>query len=158
MKRTKTGKRCKAHSLAGSDFCFFHDSESAEVRQLGRRMGGFGRQSSRTETPFPACDIATNEGLVEFMKALMNDTWKLGRSVGRARALCHIADLLRDLVSAQHSTEQEADEQWKQLMIQQRDIRRSSESLKEIHDIEDQILRSIDLERSSLSSSSSGHT
>ncbi len=103
IKRTKTGKPCKANALAGSDFCFFHDPESAEVRELGHRMGGLANRASRPETPFPECNITTDEGLIEFMKALMDDTWKLGKSVGRARALCHMADLLSDLVKVHSS-------------------------------------------------------
>jgi hypothetical protein len=45
------GSPCEAHAQTGSNFCFFHDPQSAEERQLARIKGG--RERSRRTVVLP---------------------------------------------------------------------------------------------------------
>lgn len=61
-------------------------------------MGGYNRHRTRP-APFPDCDVTTAKGLIDFISILIHDTWKLGDSVGRARALCNMTQLQSELVN-----------------------------------------------------------
>lgn len=43
---TKTGKRCQAKPITGSEYCFSHDANSAAARAAAHKLGG-----ERTRTP-----------------------------------------------------------------------------------------------------------
>ncbi len=116
-KTTKTGKRCKAYAQAGSDFCFTHDPKSAPARRIARKLGGYNsRQTPRS--PFPKCDVSTAKGLIAFVDALIHETWSLGNSVGRVRALSQLTQLqnelvnLRDAEKRKEKEDREFEEDW----------------------------------------------
>lgn len=99
VKMTKTGKRCKSYTQAGSDYCFTHDPDSAPARRIARKLGGYNsRQTPRSQ--FPKCDVSTAKGLIAFVDALIHETWNLGNSASRVRALSQLTQIQNELVNA----------------------------------------------------------
>lgn len=90
--KTKNGKSCRAFSQSNSDFCFTHDPRRAAERKRARLIGGFNHQALRRR-PFPRCDLNSASGLRDFVGEVIQDTWRLGSSIGRARVLCQLTQL-----------------------------------------------------------------
>lgn len=96
--KTKDRKPCRAFAQSTSDFCFTHDPNRAAERHRARLIGGYNHQALR-QRPFPKCDLTRPIGLRNFIKELIQDTWRLGSSVGRARALAQLIQLQNDVIS-----------------------------------------------------------
>lgn len=90
--KTKNGKPCRAFSQSNSDFCFTHDPNRAAERKRARLIGGYNNLALRRR-PFPKCELDNASGLLDFVGELIKDTWRLGNSIGRNRALCQLTQL-----------------------------------------------------------------
>jgi len=68
------GTPCQANALKDSDFCFFHDPDSADKRQAARRAGGVERSKRAAVLPTdtPDLPLKTSADVVALLAQTIN--------------------------------------------------------------------------------------
>ena len=89
----RDGRPCQAWSVAGSEFCFWHDPARAADRARASANGGHARHgrhlvSTDDGEPVSVADVADVLALLE---RAVNDVLTLENSIARARALGYLA-------------------------------------------------------------------
>lgn len=65
-----SGDTCKARVIKGGDFCFFHNPDSKEERQLAVKNGGF--NSRKNNLDLPKRVIRTSNDIVLVLEETLN--------------------------------------------------------------------------------------
>jgi hypothetical protein len=96
--QTKNGNPCRAYAQSNSTLCFTHDPAIAAERRRARLIGGYNHRARKIR-PFPLLNVSTPASLKAFLEVLIRDTWQLGNSVNRTRALCQLTKLQKDIIT-----------------------------------------------------------
>lgn len=89
----ENGEKCRAYAIKGSEYCFFHDPDSAKKRAEARKKGGFNRRvlKNNKHEYFP---IRTVNDVNTILESAINEACSLESSQSQLRTvgyLCHIA-------------------------------------------------------------------
>jgi hypothetical protein len=91
---TKKGQRCRAPSLPGSDFCFFHDPKHATERAAAQSAGGRCGRIKALPGDTPDVDVANCTDVVSLISATINQVRRGEVDPRVANAVGYLANVL----------------------------------------------------------------
>jgi hypothetical protein len=96
--KRSNGSSCKAHVRAGSQYCFFHDNQTAKQRQIAQSKGG-SRRKARLEPLCPSedFDLSTPEGIVASVQFVFNRLVRGEIEPKAAYAMAYLSECARKL-------------------------------------------------------------
>lgn len=101
--RDKTdGSKCKARSVAGSDFCFFHDPEKSAEREAAQRSGGLRNKMAVLPSTAPDARLVNAQDVVTLLSETINHVRRGEVDPKVANAVGYLGGLL---MKAIHETE-----------------------------------------------------
>jgi len=120
-KSTSDGRPCRARAQAGSDFCFFHDSEVSERRRDAQSRGGQGHRRTLVVLPETELDFTSPEEIKPLLALVARRLLGGELDAKTGHAVCHAIDtalrayLLGDQKAQMDRIERllEADRNWK---------------------------------------------
>jgi hypothetical protein len=92
----RRGEPCGCAPLQDSDFCYFHDPDTAEKRRASRAKGGrarHGRHLGGDGDPDPVT-IKKPGDVLPVLSEAINDVRRLENSVNRARAIGYLCGVI----------------------------------------------------------------
>lgn len=87
---TRSGVRCRAWALRGSDFCFAHDPDRAADRHAARSKGGRSRHGRDLTGDVPL-SLRSLADVPDVLDLAFADLQRCEASVSRSRALAYLA-------------------------------------------------------------------
>jgi hypothetical protein len=66
------GKKCQAHAIAGSEFCFFHDPNRAGDRRVAQQTGGLRNKSASLPPDTPDIEMRSVSDVVALLGVTLN--------------------------------------------------------------------------------------
>lgn len=85
--KTKSGARCAAYAVIGSDFCLTHAPERARERAERNKRGGQVKATPRPSAGIDAPKIANVQDVLGLVNWVICDVWQQENTAPRARAL-----------------------------------------------------------------------
>ena len=85
--KTKSGRRCEAYAVAGSDFCLTHAPERARDRAERNRKGGYAKRAPKPSANVAPPKIESIADVLAIINLVIADLWVLENTVPRARGL-----------------------------------------------------------------------
>ena len=89
---TKNGKRCRAHTIINSQYCFFHDPSNAKKRANARKQGGFNRRIiKRIQQEYHP--IKSIKDINAILESAINEARTLESSQSQLRVLAYLCQI-----------------------------------------------------------------
>lgn len=85
--KKKSGTRCEAYAVIGSDFCLTHDPGRAKERAQRNRAGGLAKAAPKATEGVDAPKVESIADVIALINFTIADLWLLENSVPRARGL-----------------------------------------------------------------------
>jgi len=91
------GSPCRAYPMRGSEYCFMHDPARVDDADGARRRGGRNRRRPKVK-PVEPFHLGSVDDIVRLLETAIADTLVLENSLGRSRALAHLAQVARSVL------------------------------------------------------------
>ena len=98
------GRKCHAHAIGGSNYCFFHDPEKSAERQAARRAGGSKHKVAVLSSSAPEARLLDARDVVKLLAETINQVRRGEIDPKIANAVGYLGGLL---LKALHETELE---------------------------------------------------
>ncbi len=88
----ENGKKCQAYAIKDSEYCFFHNPESAKKRAEARKKGGFNRRVLKS-TRHEYHPIKTVNDVNAILESAINEACSLESSQSQLRILAYLCQI-----------------------------------------------------------------